>query len=187
MITVDIQAKGTCDSAVNPAVPIPSDPSKMITVDSLALPFEGDAFIGMVIDNLTDGSSGVVVGNDEDTIDCVLSGGSLNEWTAGDEFRLGKSPTVGASEVLLSVDQRGDMPVITKYMDFDLSSNVSGTIWSASNQWTGVSDATTWYSVISSSSSYSSDLIDALPAFSAVADGVTFGDVRWTLRITKSI
>lgn len=44
--------------------------------------------VGMVIYNLTDGSSGVITAVDATTIHAALTGGTDNDWDSGDRYRL---------------------------------------------------------------------------------------------------
>ena len=44
--------------------------------------------VGRTVNNITDGSSGVITANTATTITAVLSGGTNNTWTAGDSFTI---------------------------------------------------------------------------------------------------
>lgn len=45
-----------------------------------------DQLVGSIVYNLTDGSSAVITGNSTNTVTGTLSGGTQNDWDAGDEY-----------------------------------------------------------------------------------------------------
>lgn len=47
----------------------------------------------MLLENETDGSSGVITAVTESTVTCTLAGGSLNVWTAGDTYNIYRTDT----------------------------------------------------------------------------------------------
>lgn len=60
-----------------------------------------DELVGMGITNTTDGSSGTITSNTENTITCAggLSGGLLNTWTLGDQYKVVEPADLSASGI----------------------------------------------------------------------------------------
>ena len=65
-------------------------PSGMVLMDNADFKSCG-ATPGLIVHNITDGSSGVVVSSLESSVVTTLSGGTLNDWTAGDEYAIYKT------------------------------------------------------------------------------------------------
>jgi hypothetical protein len=61
-----------------------------------------DAYIGMTVYNITDGSSCTVTDNDGTTITCTLAGGTDNDWDASDVWQVGPGPTQSGSVFYVS-------------------------------------------------------------------------------------
>jgi len=72
------QASGTHPGAVNPVVM--TDPAAHFIVNEL---------VGLTINNVTDGSSGVITANTETTVTvAALAGGVTNQWNPGDAYTI---------------------------------------------------------------------------------------------------
>lgn len=61
-----------------------------------------DAYIGMQLYNITDGSSCTITDNDATTITCTLAGGSENDWDAADVWQVGPGPAQSGSVFYIS-------------------------------------------------------------------------------------
>lgn len=61
-----------------------------------------DAYIGMTVYNITDGSSCTVTDNDATTITCTLSGGTDNDWDVSDVWQVGPGPNQSGSVFYIS-------------------------------------------------------------------------------------
>lgn len=53
--------------------------------------FTVNEFIGFIIYNTTDGSSGVITANDATTVTATLENGTANTWTSGDAYSIGSA------------------------------------------------------------------------------------------------
>lgn len=58
------------------------------TLEDSTAPWEGMDLVGMAVENVTDGSTGWITANDEDSITATLAGGTDNDWDAGDEYNI---------------------------------------------------------------------------------------------------
>ena len=56
-----------------------------VLTDSTAT-WTADAYVGMTVLNLTDGSSGTIADNDATTVTATLTGGTENDWDNGDDY-----------------------------------------------------------------------------------------------------
>lgn len=61
-----------------------------------------DAYIGMTVYNITDGSSCTVTDNDATTITCTLAGGTDNDWDVDDVWQVGPGPYQSGSVFYIS-------------------------------------------------------------------------------------
>ena len=66
-----------------------SDGASTLTDSTLNL--TADSLVGLTLENTTDGSSGTITANTTDTITVSLSGGTDNDFDAGDAYRVGKN------------------------------------------------------------------------------------------------
>ena len=55
--------------------------------------FDPGQWVGYTITNSTDGSSGTITANTESTVTATLSGGTQNDWDAGDVYQIAVEPT----------------------------------------------------------------------------------------------
>lgn len=62
--------------------------------------------VGVVVENDTDGSSGVTVTITENEIVCTLAGGTNNTWTKGDTYYIYKTDTKDSYISSIDVDRR---------------------------------------------------------------------------------
>jgi hypothetical protein len=113
------------------------------------------------------------------TMTDVKNGADVFHDFTGDEF-------ADATEILMTVEQRGDLDTGPKTMDFYLRDEVPAVVWSDTGVNTGYSDATTWYAVVTDEP-VTNDIVDNNPVqIEASSTGsVTFGDVRWTFKVTR--
>jgi hypothetical protein len=98
-----------------------SDGASTLTDSSLSL--STDELVGMTIYNATDGSSGTITGNTENTISATLSGGSDNDWDNGDAYIVLPGSAnghvhldTGHSGYVSFVDSSGDLVDVTLFM-----------------------------------------------------------------------
>lgn len=62
--------------------------------------------VGLAVANVTDGSTGAVTAVTEDTVTCTLTGGSLNVFTSGDEYRIYCTDTADQTLSYFYTDKR---------------------------------------------------------------------------------
>jgi hypothetical protein len=92
-----------------------------------------------------------------------------------------------ATEILMTVEQRGHLTVLAESQNFWLRDDTPAVVWSALNRFTGVSDPDTWYVVGTPDVDVTSLIADNNPVeIECLATGpVTFGDARWTFKVTR--
>ena len=66
--------------------------SDVATLSDSGESFTTNAYVGMTVYNITDGSSCTVTANDGTTMTCTLTGGSENDWDASDSWQVGPGP-----------------------------------------------------------------------------------------------
>ena len=54
-----------------------------------------DEFVGLTVQNILDGSEGVITGNTATTVTATLAGGTDNDWDIGDSWSIGMIPPTG--------------------------------------------------------------------------------------------
>lgn len=64
-------------------------PSGAATLTDSAATWTSGEYVGLVLYNITDGSSGLITANTGTTITATLSGGTENDWDSGDSYRIG--------------------------------------------------------------------------------------------------
>ena len=71
-----------------------------------------DALIGATVNNVTDGSSGIILDNNATTISATLAGGSDNSWDNADVYKITDIPTTGESYLSFSdADETGTVMI----------------------------------------------------------------------------
>jgi len=70
--------------------------------------------VGLYIENVDDGSNGLVTAVTETTVTCTLSGGTNNYWTYGDEYEIYNTATKGSRISTIHTDRRFGRKVLKK-------------------------------------------------------------------------
>jgi hypothetical protein len=75
--------------------------SNVATLSDSGESWTADQYIGWTVTNVTDGSSGTITDNDSTTITATLSGGTDDDWDAGDAY------TIDPPSVTLTIENTG--------------------------------------------------------------------------------
>ena len=112
--------------------------NRFVLIDSTAS-WTNDALIGFTLTNLADGSTGSITANTATTITAVLSGGSENDWDAGDSYRVEfSSEILGMVNLdMIAYNQPGEDHDVVSILDGDGVSNVKPNLVSAISSYSG--------------------------------------------------
>ena len=95
-------AQGIYHAGANQGTHTGSDSTTILT-DDQALFWNSDEYQGFIIENVTDGSTGLISAGTGTTQTCTLFGGSDNTWQTGDKYRM-RYPDAGAGSLTSQAD-----------------------------------------------------------------------------------
>jgi hypothetical protein len=114
----------------------------------------------------------------EDYMFGAQNGGTVEHELTGEQFVLN-------SQVLLTIQFRGDNDSVGKEMDFRLESESEGVVWQELNWSSGVSDNDTWIDVVVDQEVTLPDELYKVYTRCISGPSSTYGDVRWIFTITS--